>query len=355
MDQIEPDIELKFDGPPIKDLGGAPAEAVISALTALQRLVHLIGMKAEGRVFRQRAKPSARVRQEYAIICKVTKEGSHVQPFDVRSSAGAFTTAASFARTRLLETLKAFDSGDVEVVKKFMPDPRERWFLATAASGLVPSEESKIQITIRPSGSTGHFSFKADRARLLIDRFRSGSPPSDGVRKISGRLKVVDFENYVITVHPVGSRAFRLPYPPSIESFIQNNKRRRISIVGIPEINAAGDISRFEQLNSINEMDSSIAPIESFISKGDVITTDKPLRIITIYDNEDNLFIFQDSTLGIDVYSEEYSGLKDAVLDELDVLWRNYALASDEELASDALLVKKALVGRFRKADNAEG
>lgn len=355
MEQVEPDIELKFDGPPIKHLGGAPAEAVINALTALQRLVHLIGMKAEGRAFRQRAKPSARVRQEYSVICKATKEGSHVQPFDVRSSAGEFTSAALFARTRLLETLKAFDSGDLEVVERFMPDPRERWFLANAASGLLPSEESKIQLTIRPSGSTGHFSFKADRARLLIDRFRSGGPPADGIRRISGRLKVIDFDNYVFTVYPVGSRAFRIPYPPSIEDFIKSNVRRRIAIVGIPEVNSAGDISRFTRLDSINEMDSPMSLISSFTSGEDNIVANKAIRVQASYDNEDNLFVFQDSTLGIDAYSEDYVGLREAVLQELDVLWRNYALASDDELASDALSVKKALMNRFRKAENAAG
>lgn len=48
MPEDPKDIQLKFAGAPVEELQGAPADAVISALGALQRILHLIGMKDEG-------------------------------------------------------------------------------------------------------------------------------------------------------------------------------------------------------------------------------------------------------------------------------------------------------------------
>ena len=42
--------------------------------------------------------------------------------------------------------------------------------------------------------------------------------------------------------------------------------------------------------------------------------------------------------------------MRSSILEELDFLWENYALAPDEDLAPDALKVKEALNNRF-KAD----
>jgi hypothetical protein len=58
--------------------------------------------------------------------------------------------------------------------------------------------------------------------------------------------------------------------------------------------------------------------------------------------------MFTDHALGIDAFSDRYDGLREIVLEELDVLWRNYALASPAELAPDALALKAALIARFK-------
>lgn len=69
------DLELKFDGEPVRRLDGAPADAVISSLAALQRMVLIIGMRSEGYALGQRFKPSARIKREYSVVCRAPGKG----------------------------------------------------------------------------------------------------------------------------------------------------------------------------------------------------------------------------------------------------------------------------------------
>lgn len=352
MEPDEHDIELKFDGPPVKQLGGAPADAVINALTAIQRIVHLIGMKKEGRVLKQRAKPSAKVRQDYAVICKSVRVGSHVQPFDIASGGGEATAAAAFARKNLLEMLDAFNSGEADRVERVIPNARERCFIAEAASGLVPSAESGVQVTIWPS-SDGAYTSKADKARLLIERYRSGSPPEAEARRITGRVTGVDFDKYSITLRPVGARAFRFACPTAIEELLQANRRKRIAIVGVPERSSTGDVSGFLRLDMLSELEPTLPEISFFQFNDRKITTNKPLKLPVSYDFTNRIFTLQDKNLGIDSFSESYREMRSTVLEELVFLWESYALAKDEELDDEALELKKSLLERFHEDNNA--
>lgn len=313
MDEQSTDIQLKFDGDPIKKLRGAPAEVVISSLNALQRMVHIIGMRAEGRGLGQRLKPTAKVKREYAVICRAPQFGSHLQPIDIASQVGAHTPATAVARGKLLAALKAFDSGDDEKIVAALPDARERWFLADAAKGLIPDPNSGLRITLR-DGKMGRFAFSADRARDAIERFRAGPVPEADEEEIVGKVQSINFTQTLLVIKPSTSRAVRMDYPLQLEPMLERNKRERLRLYGRPKLNNAGDITSFADLTSIGEVESRLAPIAEFRSGGQRIGSDKPLSIPATFDYESRLFVFSDPALGIDAYSEHYEGLRDVVL-----------------------------------------
>ncbi len=341
------DIELKFDGEPVKRLDGAPADAVIASLNALQRMVLIIGTRAEGRALSQRLKPTARVRREYAVVCKAPKAGSHIQPINIASQTGSYTLAAVAARTKLIETLRAFDSGDESMLEKALPNARDRWFMADAAQGLLPSTESKLEISLR-AGSAGPLAFTADRARVLIQRYRAGDPPEPDKEDVAGKLLAINYETTVLTIKPGSNRSIRLDYPLPCERWLQANVRRRIRVLGSPNINTVGDITGFSKVDSISEVEPTLEAISHFRFNGTRIVASKPLSIPVSFDMEDRLFIFQDTSLGIDVFSSGYESLRECIIDELQMLWGDYALEKDSTLAIDAIAVKQALLSRFR-------
>jgi hypothetical protein len=350
MEEKLGDIQLKFDGEPIKKLKGAPAEAVIDSLNAIQRMVYIIGMSAEGRGLGQRLKPSSKVKREYAVICRAPEFGSHLQPFTVASQGGVFTPAAVEARERLLEALKAFDSGDENRIAATLPNARERWFLADAAKGLLPHEESGLQVMVR-AGSRGPFAFSADRARDVITRYRSGPVPEADQEEIIGKVQTINYSQTILVVKPTNNRSIRLDYPMQLESLIQKNVRQRVRLFGKPKLNNVGDITSFENLISISEIEGRIDPISKFKSGRQILHTNRPLSLPISFEFDTRLFTFRDNVLGIDAFSEQYDSIREIVLEELDILWRNYALAPQGELALDARALKSALTTRFKALD----
>lgn len=340
------DLELKFDGPPVRRLHGAPAEAVIASLFALQRMVHIIGMRAEGRALSERLKPTIKVRREYAVVCRAPKEGSHIQPFAVASLTGDASGASLAARDKLLTTLRAFDSGDEERLELAVPNARERWFLAKAANGLLPSEESGLEVMIR-SSPRGPFAFKADRARALLSAYDTPRPPAVDEETVAGKLRAIDYGQTIMTIKPSQDPALRMDYPLPLEDWLQANVRKRLKITGRPRVNARGDISSFAEIHSVAELEPHLEPIDRFETGGRLFGTNRPISLPISVIWPDRLFTFADPSLGIDVVVQDASELRDAVLSELDLVWRHYAQAQDDELDDEARQVKRALLSRF--------
>jgi hypothetical protein len=333
------DVELKFDGSPIRQMGGAPAELVADSLRALQRMAYLIGMKREGQRFGHKARPNA------TVVCRTAEVGSYKQPWSLASATGQASSATHVARGELLKALRAFDSGDDEKVAELLPDARERWFLADAARGLLPPENSQIEVSVRVG--TGHYSFRAERARATIERTRAGDPPVPEAEEIVGKLKALDFSTTNMTLKPTIGRQIRVPYPLKIEPFLQRSVRRRLRVSGAPEINGAGDVIGFKKLSEIIEVEPLSEKISSFDAGSEKVTLKRPYGYLVGFDIDSQMFFVRDPDVGVDIYTEDFSLLEREVRSDLDVLWRTYALSPDRDLTTDAQALKKSLRARL--------
>lgn len=73
-----------------------------------------------------------------------------------------------------------------------------------------------------------------------------------------------------------------------------------------------------------------------------------PLEVCAMLDEEWGEWEFQDEKLGIDAHGKNEDEMKDFIQNEMDVLWRNYAMAGDAALDPGAIELKNALRQRFR-------
>lgn len=341
------EVELKFDGSPVRALGGAPADLVANSLWALQRMAHLLAMTREGQRFGSRANPNSKVRHNYVVVCHAPKPGSHIQPWVISSAGAAQGGSAAVVQEQLLSALRAFDSGNDKALAEAVPNARQRWLLADAAIALLPADDD-IHLSMSLRGGCDVF-FKADRARAAIERTKAGKLPEIDVDEIVGKIKAIDFSTTTLTLKPARGPQVKVPYPLPIEDFIKRNIRKRLSVRGLPDINSSGEIVSFSKIETITEVEFSVDKIVKFEVGGEPVKAKNPYGYFVGYDFQSRLFFVRDSDLGVDVFTESFEDVEREVQIDLDVLWRTYAVASDSSLTPDALALKSALQAKFRK------
>ncbi len=73
-------FDLRYTGESVKRSGAIPAAVLAQALGGLQRLVHLLAMRQEGRELNKRARATADIQLRFPVLCLPPKEGSYLSP-----------------------------------------------------------------------------------------------------------------------------------------------------------------------------------------------------------------------------------------------------------------------------------
>jgi len=78
-----------------------------------------------------------------------------------------------------------------------------------------------------------------------------------------------------------------------------------------------------------------------------------PLELIPTLDESRQLICLEYPLLGIDAYAMTREELEEALKEDIDVLWRNYARADPGILAEDARIVRRNLLNAIEEIDGA--
>jgi hypothetical protein len=118
-------------------------------------------------------------------------------------------------------------------------------------------------------------------------------------------------------------------------------------ITGRPHYNERGDISTFDEIYTVSEVESHLPPIESFRSGDRIVRAKPPIRFKVDVDWPHRLFVIREPALGVHVETPDYDSVLLELAQELDVVWRNYALADENSLDEEARKLKHELRSRF--------
>jgi len=77
------------------------------------------------------------------------------------------------------------------------------------------------------------------------------------------------------------------------------------------------------------------------------------LEIPPTLDESQQVFCLEYSELGIDIYASAREELDLLLWEEIDVLWRNYALEDSRNLTQDAQELKMNLLAKIEEIDHA--
>lgn len=345
-------LDLRYTGEEISSGGAVPAAVLALALGGLQRLVHLLAMRVEGRALNKRARPSADIQQRFPVLCLPPREGSYLSPIVIGRPGAPWLDDDETGKiaNQLAEIMKAANSGDVVQLDKAVPDPTYRRFMFAALADMLPPAGSGIELEVQQEG---HDLFVASRARPLLARNRDKAiGQMRGV--VTGYLLDIDFAGQRFGLyHPPSERKLSCTYDLDGESMLLDHPLDLIQVVGLVERDEEGGLLRVVRVDEVLEIDASPFDIEGFELDGRRFNANRHLRVELTFEKDDQLFLAILPALDINTFAETREELHGAVLDELRMLWREYAEADDQELASDALALKRELRVIFVEAGGA--
>ena len=343
-------LQIKFGGRATE--GNVVSVAVLTqSLQSLQRVVHLLGMRHEGREIRQRARPSTEVEKRYAVLCQLPKGGSYVAPVMVGdTSRGRFgPDAVEAVLGDLHGLLSAITDQDGRRTREVLPDPNYRAAVLEALRKMTPPKRAGIEVALQ--SSSGEDLFVPHRSANFLDQLIERHSGDVTVTAVTGRLIGIDFDRRRLRLHyPPTRRELQCFYQPEIEDMLLENTRDLIQVVGQVVIDANGEPERINDVEKIIEVDLSVIDVDGFEAGDKRVVAKQPVTFQPLLDDTSQYYTLQEAPFGIQLLAMFREQLETDLYDELDFLWRQYVEENDEELSEDAQQLKRQLLDAFQVA-----
>lgn len=345
-------FDLRYTGGEVERTGGVPAAVLTQALEGLQRLVHLLAMRVEGRALNKRARPSSDIQQRFPVLCLPPLKGSYLNPTIIGRSGFDLLDEeeAGQISNHLAEVMLAANSGDLARLDKVVPDPTYRRFIFAALADMIPPIDSGIELEVKRLGIG---ILTASRMRPIVTKNRSLSTGQMG-GVVTGFLFDINFEARQFGLyHPPSERKLVCTYDEDGESMLLDHPRDLIQVIGLLERDETGNLVKVVRVDEVLEIDVSSFHLTGFNDGDRRFRTNRPIVVDPNFEKEEQIFLASIPYLGIEAFAETRAELEGAIIDELRILWREYVDENDDNLAEDALILKSKLVSAFTEVAHA--
>lgn len=351
MVPVDQKLHLRFFEPERPEAHSAPAIALVHSLNELQRLVHLIAMRREGRSPGRRIRPFVDIQTRYRLICDVPTAGSYIVPIHIEGAEllAQEDTARVFADLERL--LSAVGAEDEKALREAAPDDTWRRFYLEALDRLSPPPISRAELEITHAGKP---LVETTRLRLFIERLVRGSLSKGSRGSIVGEFKKIDFSKREITVrHKDTSRDLTCRYEDYVEDSLLEHPRDLLLVFGTVTRDEKGLPVSIEDVDHIEPVDLGDIPLGLIPLRDRAVIPIQPLSASVSFDESDALYLAEVESVGVTVHAETRELLKAAIEDDIAVLWSRYACVPDEKLTRAARALKSRMRAAFREVSNA--
>jgi hypothetical protein len=116
-----------------------------------------------------------------------------------------------------------------------------------------------------------------------------------------------------------------------------------IQVTGTVILDDDGLPREITDVQEIRDLDLSPFVVHTFSCDGASLRLHEPLSLTPSLDDSEQYLCLSSLRLGIDVFATTRERLLADLLEQLAVLWREYALEADDRLSPEALELKRAL------------
>jgi hypothetical protein len=225
---------------------------------------------------------------------------------------------------------------------KVVSDRTRRHRLIESVRDMMPKAGSGLRLTITDRADKVVFNSAVAQKGMPALALRSGEEPLR--RTVTGRLVTIKFDERKLTLlYQPTNRELECVYEEDAEPLLLEHPRDLIQVTGEVILDAENQPKKIIDVEEILEVDMSPFYLTQFEYPERVLTFRGERSIEPELDESQQFMVLMDEPLGIDVVAATREELFTALAEELDVLWRNYALAADEQLSPAAIQLKTRL------------
>jgi hypothetical protein len=342
-------IDLRFSGSSVETGASVSAIMLAKSIIELQKIVHLVGMRLEGRTINRRARIPVDIQKRFVVKTLQTETGSYIVPCmigETEESDLIDPQSWGNAAEQVTKFFQAILSG-AEAVKTAVPDPIYRRMMLDAAEAMMPPEGSGIILDIMNQDNL-LLSSKGSPEKFEQVKILEVNSATFGI--VTGRLVKIDFDkNQIDLIHPPSSRRINCSYDPIMESLLLSQPRELVQVSGQIEVDDQGIPVSVSDVRDIIDIDVSPIVIEQVEVRDICLKAKKPFEVIPIFDDMDLLYLYKLPFLDIESFANTRHELVDSLSEELAFIWKHYACEDDERLTSGAKRIKTLMISLFDK------
>src|ERR1700722_10130483 len=191
MPRASDPLLLRFTGGPIEP-HVVPAAELARALDGFQRIVHLVGMRLEGRTLSRRARPSQEVQRRFVLVCEPPRPSSYEQPLRLITLDPQLLAPQELERADadLARFLRAIGLRDEHRLEDAVADPTYRRFMLDALAEAMPDPRSGVALEVLANGDR---LLSSTTSQGFIEDQRRPRPSAASAGVVNGELVEIDF------------------------------------------------------------------------------------------------------------------------------------------------------------------
>ena len=339
------EIQLRFTGD-VAEQHFIGAAQLAAGLDALRRSVELTALEVLGIESRARNRLPAELQRQYGLYVLAPTMGSLVIQGRLGGPIEQIDAIESIDRIAMCfqQGWKALCEGDWPSLHTLFPDRvRLRRWVDTAAR-LTTKSNGRVSMEL----AIGAVAMVLDDLQERATEFRLQRPPQATISAINGYLAEIDFLSRTFKLrYPEGQRLIAGSYNEEAEDFLLANPRELIQVTGLVLHDDAGQPSRISDAIAFDGVDMTPMAISSFAQADRTIKARQPFEIPLVLDESEQYLTAIFDPLNMVLTARTRSEIRQMIHEDLDVLWRNIALARDEALTTGAKRIKAWLLEHF--------
>ena len=349
-DAAPPIFHLHFEGEAARD-HTVPAFALVQAVQALQRAIHLLAFAHEGRDFKERLRVGVELDRKYAVIFKVPEDGGYDMPYVIGNMDRTLIEPEGIktVTAQHLASLDAVKNNDPQAFKRVIQHAPLRRQYITALKNMQPPKRMGLVVSIEDARKAKLLDGNTATERLT-PMLAEPATPSVQPRVVTGRLDALDFQARKLTLALFTGRRLDCAYGDDFETALVENRREWIQVRGEAVLNDDDTLKALNNVTEILEVDKSSITIDQAIIGGQLRKATQPYIVGVDFEPEDG-FYTATGDFHLLVTAETRVELEASVLEALTFLWNEYVLAEPTNFTADALTLRERFIGLFGAGD----